>query len=73
MWGQGSKINVKVPEPRALDVDQRPGQVSKTFLQCDGTIGCKLERLFLEAWYSKRDNNAGNDHIDIPDIYESLA
>ena len=31
------------------------------------------ERLFLEAWYSKRDNNAGNDHIDIPDIYESLA
>ena len=31
------------------------------------------ERLFLEAWYSKRDNNAGNDHIDIPDVYESLA
>ena len=31
------------------------------------------ERLFLEAWYSKRDNNAGNDHIDISDVYESLA
>ena len=31
------------------------------------------ERLFLEAWYSKRDNNAGNDHIDILDVYESLA
>ena len=25
------------------------------------------ERLFLEAWYSHRDNNAGNDGIDIPD------
>ena len=31
------------------------------------------ERLFLEAWYSQRDNNAGNEHIDIPDVYESLA
>ena len=27
------------------------------------------ERLFLEAWYSQRDSNAGNEHIDIPDIY----
>ena len=25
------------------------------------------------AWYSERDNNAGNDHIDIPDVYKSLA
>ena len=31
------------------------------------------ERLFLEACYSKRDKNAGNEHIDIPDVYESLA
>ena len=31
------------------------------------------ERLFLEAWYSQRDSNAGNEHIDIPDIYKSLA
>ena len=31
------------------------------------------ERLFLEAWYSQRDNNAGNEHIDIPDVYKSLA
>ena len=27
------------------------------------------ERLFLEAWYSQRDSNAGNEHIDIPDVY----
>ena len=31
------------------------------------------ERLFLEAWYSQRDSNAGNEHIDISDIYKSLA
>ena len=30
------------------------------------------ERLFLEAWYSQRDSNAGNEHIDIPDVYKSL-
>ena len=24
------------------------------------------ERLFLEAWYSQRDSNAGNEHLDIP-------
>ena len=31
------------------------------------------ERLFLEVWYSQRDSNAGNEHIDIPDVYKSLA
>ena len=31
------------------------------------------KRLFLEAWHSKRDQNAGNEHIEIPDIYVSLA
>ena len=31
------------------------------------------ERLFLEAWYSQRDSNAGNENIDIPDVYKSLA
>ena len=31
------------------------------------------ERPFLEAWYSQRDSNAGNKHIDIPDVYKSLA
>ena len=31
------------------------------------------ERLFLEAWYSQRDSNTGNEHIDIPDVYKSLA
>ena len=30
------------------------------------------ERLFLEAWYSQRDSNVGNEHIDIPDVYKSL-
>jgi len=30
------------------------------------------ERLFLEAWHSQRDCNAGNEHIDIPDVYKSL-
>ena len=30
------------------------------------------KRLFLEAWYSKRNPNAGNEHIDIPEIYKSL-
>ena len=26
------------------------------------------ERFFLEAWYSQRDSNAGNEHTDIPDV-----
>ena len=30
------------------------------------------ERLFLEAWYSLKDHNAGNDHIEIPDVYKTL-
>ena len=30
------------------------------------------KRLFLEAWHSKRDQNAGNEHIEIPDIYVSI-
>jgi len=31
------------------------------------------ERLFLEAWLSTKDQNAGNDHIAIPEVYKSLA
>lgn len=31
------------------------------------------KRLFLEAWHSLRDQNAGNEHIDIPNIYKSLV
>ena len=31
------------------------------------------KRLFLEAWHSKRDQNAGNEHTEIPDIYISIA
>ena len=31
------------------------------------------KRLFLEAWHSKRDQNAGNEQIEIPDIYASPA
>ena len=30
------------------------------------------KRMFLEAWYSLSDSNAGNEHIDIPEIYQSL-
>ena len=30
------------------------------------------ERLFLEAWYSLKDQNAGNDHIEIPDVHKTL-
>ena len=30
-------------------------------------------RLFLEAWHSQRDQNSGNEHIEILDIYKSLA
>ena len=30
------------------------------------------ERLFLEAWYSLKDHNAGNDHIETPDVYKIL-
>ena len=49
--GHGSShISIKVPERRASEVDQRPEtqtrQVSKTFLQCDGTISCKLVRFY---------------------------
>ena len=31
------------------------------------------KRLFLEAWRSLRDRNAGNEHIDVPGIYSSLT
>jgi hypothetical protein len=31
------------------------------------------KRLFLEAWYSLRQANAGNDHNDIPEIYNCLV
>ena len=31
------------------------------------------ERLFLEAWYSIKDPQSGNDHIAIPEVYKSLA
>jgi len=30
-------------------------------------------RLFLEEWHSQRDQNAGNEHKEILDIYQSLA
>ena len=30
------------------------------------------KRLFLEAWYSLKDQNAGNDHIEIPDVYQTF-
>ena len=30
------------------------------------------ERHFLETWYSQRDSNAGNEHINIPGVYKSL-
>jgi hypothetical protein len=29
------------------------------------------KRLFLEAWHSLRQANAGNDHNDIPEIYDN--
>ena len=32
----------------------------------------KIERLFLEAWYSQVDTNPGNDHVDILDTFISL-
>ena len=31
------------------------------------------QRLFLEAWMSVKDLNAGNDHMVIPEIYKCLA
>ena len=31
------------------------------------------ERLFLEAWHSIEDPNAGNDHIKIPEAYKCIA
>ena len=31
------------------------------------------QQLFLEAWMSVKDTNAGNDHIVIPDVYKCLA
>ena len=30
------------------------------------------ERLFLEAWYSLKDQNAGNDHIESLPVYKTL-
>ena len=31
------------------------------------------QRLFLEAWMSVEDPNAGNDHMVIPEVYKCLA
>ena len=31
------------------------------------------ERLFLEAWHSTLDPNAGNDHILLPEAYKGIA
>jgi len=31
------------------------------------------ERLFLEAWHSTLDPNAGNDHIVLPEAYKGIA
>ena len=30
------------------------------------------ERLFLEAWYSLKNKNVGNDHVEIPAVYKTL-
>ena len=40
---------------------------------CDKTRLVIFTRDFVEAVYSQRDNSAGNEHIDIPDVYNSLA
>ena len=31
------------------------------------------QRLYLEAWMSVKDPNAGNDHMVIPEVYKCLA
>ena len=31
------------------------------------------QRLFLEAWLSVKDPNAGNEHMDIPEVYKCMA
>ena len=31
------------------------------------------QRLFLEAWMSVKDPNAGNDHMVLPEVYKCLA
>ena len=31
------------------------------------------ERLFLEAWHSTLDPNAGNDHIVLPEAYKGIT
>ena len=31
------------------------------------------QRLFLEAWMSVKDPNAGNDHMVFPEVYKCLA
>jgi len=31
------------------------------------------ERLFLEAWHSTLDPNAGNDHVALPEAYKGIA
>ena len=31
-----------------------------------------LDRLFLEAWHSTLDPNAGNDHILLPEAYKGI-
>ena len=52
---------------------RKPVETSGVYFGSLKTLSNFHERLFLEAWYSQRDSNAGNEHIDISDVYKSLV
>lgn len=53
----------------ALLVYQNSHDMDLDNLEMLNTANTYHKGLFLEAWYSQRDQNAGNDHGYIPDIY----
>ena len=79
-WKQGSKnikgrfgLETTTPKFRAQHANQFVHSIDFDHATIVDRARNFHEKLFLEAWYSQRDSNAGNEHIDIPDVYKSLA
>ena len=66
---------IKEHERGVSHFDQPYSKIAKHAEQYDHRIDFNIvnktknyrERWFLEAWYSLKDQNTGNDHIKIPD------
>lgn len=62
------------PEPTRLIIPYGPSphktsEPHPTYIYCTHKQKNIRERLFLKAWYTLKDQNTGNDHIEIPAVY----